>query len=69
MADTIEIFKQIYRNRFLRTSSFMMFLNKKDIFAEKIRHTPLEKYYPAFESRGEVLVKKLHMNIFSHRQN
>jgi len=50
MTDTKDLFKQIYRNKFLRPSSLIMFLNKMDIFAEKLKYTPLENFYPEFKS-------------------
>ncbi|KAL3117596.1 hypothetical protein niasHT_000331 [Heterodera trifolii] len=48
MSDSIEMFKTMYRNRFLRSSSFIMFLNKKDIFAKKIHQIPMEQFLPKF---------------------
>uniref|UniRef100_A0A183CPN4 Uncharacterized protein n=1 Tax=Globodera pallida TaxID=36090 RepID=A0A183CPN4_GLOPA len=41
----------MYRNKFLRTSSFIMFLNKKDIFAKKLLQVPLQQFLPRFEGR------------------
>lgn len=29
--------------------SFILFLNKKDLFELKLRHVPLHRFYPAFE--------------------
>nr|CAD2155883.1 unnamed protein product [Meloidogyne enterolobii] len=49
MTDTKDLFKQIYRNKFLRPSSLIMFLNKMDIFAEKLKYAPLENFYPEFK--------------------
>lgn len=37
MIEAINLFKEICNNRFFTNSSMLLFLNKKDLFAEKVR--------------------------------
>ena len=37
MIEAIDLFNEICNNRFFSESSMILFLNKKDLFAEKIR--------------------------------
>ncbi|KAH7689578.1 heterotrimeric G protein alpha subunit 4, partial [Aphelenchoides avenae] len=46
MEDCIELFNSMYHNEFLRKSSFILFLNKKDLFEEKLKHVSLAKFFP-----------------------
>ncbi|XP_046565107.1 guanine nucleotide-binding protein G(s) subunit alpha-like [Haliotis rubra] len=50
LLEALEIFEQVWNNRFLRHVSCLLFLNKIDILAEKVsrNHTPLEltRKYP-----------------------
>jgi hypothetical protein len=39
MMEAINLFKEICNNRFFTNSSMLLFLNKKDLFAEKVRTT------------------------------
>jgi len=56
MEDTLAVFSQIFWNRFLRRSFFVMFFNKKDLLRKKLQSIPLEKFYPKF---GGNFCKKL----------
>jgi hypothetical protein len=50
MIEAINLFKEICNNRFFINSSMLLFLNKKDLFAEKVRphtHTPPEAHRQA----------------------
>ncbi|KAI1724577.1 g-protein alpha subunit domain-containing protein [Ditylenchus destructor] len=49
MDDSVELFKNMYINQFLQKASFILFLNKRDLFEEKIKHVPLETYLPKYQ--------------------
>ena len=46
--ESTALFHTILRNPWLRQSSMILFLNKKDIFDEKIRYFDLRDQFPAF---------------------
>ena len=51
LRESLVLFKSIWNNRWLKTISVILFLNKQDLLAEKIktgRHK-LEDYFPEFE--------------------
>lgn len=52
LRESLALFKNIWNNRWLKTISVILFLNKQDMLAEKIkagRHK-LEDYFPEFAS-------------------
>lgn len=49
MEDSIDLFRAMFYNQFLAKCSFILFLNKKDLFEQKLRYVPLQTFYPAFE--------------------
>ncbi|KAI1716189.1 g-protein alpha subunit domain-containing protein [Ditylenchus destructor] len=51
MDDSVELFKNMYISQFLQRASFILFLNKRDLFEEKIKHVPLETFIPKY--RGD----------------
>lgn len=49
LRESLELFKNIWNNRWLRTISVILFLNKQDLLAEKIKSgRRLEDYFPEF---------------------
>ncbi|XP_035707226.1 guanine nucleotide-binding protein G(s) subunit alpha isoform X2 [Folsomia candida] len=50
LKESLELFKSIWNNRWLRTISVILFLNKQDLLAEKIKagRSKLEDYFPDF---------------------
>lgn len=52
LRESLDLFKSIWNNRWLRTISVILFLNKQDLLAEKIRigKSRLEDYFPDFVS-------------------
>lgn len=48
MDDSVELFKNMYISQFLQRASFILFLNKRDLFEEKIKHVPLETFIPKY---------------------
>ncbi|KAH7714566.1 guanine nucleotide-binding protein G(o) subunit alpha [Aphelenchoides avenae] len=53
MEDCIELFNSMYHNEFLRKSSFILFLNKKDLFEEKLKHVSLAKFFPTYSGKRD----------------
>ncbi|KAH7715590.1 guanine nucleotide-binding protein G(q) subunit alpha [Aphelenchoides avenae] len=49
MEESVALFKVILASSYLNHSSVMLFLNKKDIFAEKIQTSHLADYFPEYE--------------------
>lgn len=50
LRESLELFKSIWNNRWLRTISVILFLNKQDLLAEKILagKSKLEEYFAEF---------------------
>ncbi|XP_022696481.1 guanine nucleotide-binding protein G(s) subunit alpha isoform X4 [Varroa jacobsoni] len=50
LRESLDLFKSIWNNRWLRTISVILFLNKQDLLAEKIKaqKSKLEDYFPEF---------------------
>ncbi|KOX75350.1 Guanine nucleotide-binding protein G(s) subunit alpha [Melipona quadrifasciata] len=50
LRESLDLFKSIWNNRWLRTISVILFLNKQDLLAEKIKagKHKLEDYFPEF---------------------
>ena len=51
LEESLELFQDVWSNRFLQRVSVILFLNKQDILAEKITHgeSKLEHHFPAFQ--------------------
>ncbi|CAF0769164.1 unnamed protein product [Adineta ricciae] len=45
MHESIQLFKSICNNRFFQHAGMILFLNKKDLFAEKLRFSPIGTYF------------------------
>uniref|UniRef100_A0A0B7AEC3 Guanine nucleotide-binding protein G(s) subunit alpha n=1 Tax=Arion vulgaris TaxID=1028688 RepID=A0A0B7AEC3_9EUPU len=50
LRESLELFKSIWLNRWLRTISVILFLNKQDLLAEKVKagKSKIEEYFPEF---------------------
>ncbi|EFN63840.1 Guanine nucleotide-binding protein G(s) subunit alpha [Camponotus floridanus] len=50
LRESLDLFKSIWNNRWLRTISVILFLNKQDLLAEKVKagKHKLEDYFPEF---------------------
>lgn len=51
LKESLELFKSIWNNRWLRTISVILFLNKQDLLAEKVKlgKSKIEDYFPDFK--------------------
>jgi hypothetical protein len=49
MEDSLQLFESISNNRWFVKTSIILFLNKKDLFEDKIKKKPLSVCFPEFE--------------------
>jgi guanine nucleotide-binding protein G(i) subunit alpha len=49
MRESMKLFESICNNVWFRTTSIILFLNKKDIFQEKIRTSPISICFPEYK--------------------
>ncbi len=48
MMESMKLFDSICNNRWFESTSIILFLNKKDLFAEKILKSPLTAAFPEY---------------------
>ena len=48
LQDSLQAFHEVTHNHFLEKTDFILFLNKKDIFMERINTTSLSKCFPNY---------------------
>ena len=48
MAESMKLFDSICNNRWFESTSIILFLNKKDLFSEKIVKSPLTMCFPEY---------------------
>ncbi|KAH7722137.1 guanine nucleotide-binding protein G(z) subunit alpha isoform 1, partial [Aphelenchoides avenae] len=53
MQDTLELFNEIVNNRYFKHIHIILFLNKKDIFAQKITRMPLTVCFPNYKYKSD----------------
>ena len=51
MMESMKLFDSICNNKWFVDTSIILFLNKKDLFAEKIRHSPLSVCFPEYKGK------------------
>ena len=51
MEEALRLFNSILNNKWFLDTSVILFLNKKDLFAQKIKERPLVDYYPEFTGK------------------
>ena len=49
MIESMRLFESICNSRWFINTSMILFLNKKDLFAEKIKHTNITKAFPDYK--------------------
>lgn len=54
LEESLILFDSVVNSRWFARSSVVLFLNKIDIFAEKLRHVPLEKYFPDYTGGKDI---------------
>ena len=60
MTESTKLFESICNNKWFVDTSIILFLNKKDLFEEKIRHSPLSVCFPEYKGMSQkcCLLKK-----------
>jgi len=48
IVEALNLFEEICNSRWFRETSMILFLNKRDLFQEKIKKVPLSKYFPDY---------------------
>lgn len=56
MLDSLELFEEISHNAFLENTEFILFLNKHDLFVEKLKTSNLSACFPDYDGKRFVLV-------------
>jgi guanine nucleotide-binding protein G(o) subunit alpha len=46
--ESVKVFQEICNSKWFQETSIILFFNKKDLFAEKIKHTDLTVAYPEY---------------------
>lgn len=54
MQESLVLFESIVNSRWFLSTSIILFLNKIDVFQNKISRSPLEKYYPEYQGGADV---------------
>src|SRR5258708_39683031 len=54
LQEAFVLFKSIMNSRWFSRTSIILFLNKMDVFQEKLPHSPLAKYFPEFTSGDDL---------------
>ena len=49
--DSLELFEEISHNEFLENTEFILFLNKHDLFVEKLKTSNLSTCFPDYEGK------------------
>jgi len=53
MAEAIDLFQEVLINKVFRNSGIVLFLNKSDLFREKIKKVPLSKCFPDYTGAAD----------------
>ena len=83
MQESLKVFDSVCNNRWFLRSSILLFLNKKDVFDEKIVYSPIENCFPEYDKQDvmniespEIFIQsqfrkknKTHSQIYCHYTN
>lgn len=58
MHESMKLFDSICNNKWFTDTSIILFLNKKDLFEEKIKRSPLTICYPEYAGIGGMQVQR-----------
>lgn len=56
MKESLALFDGVVNSRWFFSTSIILFLNKKDVFQEKLPRVPLVKYFPEYAGGSDVSV-------------
>lgn len=49
MHESIRLFWTVFNGKFFKKAAVILFLNKIDLFEEKVKHVKIKDYFPKFE--------------------
>ena len=55
MMESMKLFDSICNNKWFVDTSIILFLNKKDLFEEKIRKSPLTICFPEYSGKSDII--------------
>jgi len=55
MTEALNLFEEICNSRWFRETSMILFLNKRDLFADKVTKVPLSKCFPQYDGPDNYL--------------
>ena len=53
MKESLRLFNEICKNPLLKNSNIILFLNKKDLLASKLKHVQFANWYPGYKGTLE----------------
>jgi guanine nucleotide-binding protein subunit alpha len=56
LQEALDLFHSICQSQWFTRTAVQLVFNKTDLFREKLKHSPLEVYFPDFQGRQSVLV-------------
>jgi GTPase SAR1 family protein len=73
MHESLQLFKELCNTRWFENTAFILFLNKKDIFEEKIKRVPLTVCFPDYNgdqsfNSTSAFVKERFLELNEHKQ-
>lgn len=74
MDEALELFSIVANSRYFKNSAMILFLNKSDIFREKIKKKPLTVCFPEYEGNDsyeettQYILKKFEDKVEMHRE-
>ncbi len=53
LSDALDLFKEICENELLKSTTIILFMNKFDLFTEKVKKNPVKETFEDFACPGE----------------
>jgi len=63
MIESMRLFDSICNSKWFVDTSIILFLNKKDLFEEKIKTSPLKQCFPDYTGESLFLINNLFLNL------
>ena len=67
MQESLKLFDSICNNKWFTETSIILFLNKKDLFEEKIKKSPLTICFPEYTGNCQCHVMLIYMHLDKQR--
>eukprot|EP01120_Amphizonella_sp_Union-15-10_P005988 TRINITY_DN1850_c0_g3_i4.p1 TRINITY_DN1850_c0_g3~~TRINITY_DN1850_c0_g3_i4.p1 ORF type:complete len:350 (+),score=69.39 TRINITY_DN1850_c0_g3_i4:81-1130(+) len=70
MQESLKLFAEVSASQWFKNTSFVLFLNKKDLFQQKIKNEPLSKLFPEYDGGADYeaaisFVKQKYTEVFA----